>query len=85
MSSRPSSAAPLSSSTIPATIRSLAHTSDYSSQLTSTHIRLLEKQQEHAGLQALKEASGSLLERVEELAKMGNVMADGGEGECSLN
>ncbi len=44
-------------------------------------MKLLEKQQEHAGLQALKEASGDLLERVEELAKMGNVMADGGEGE----
>jgi hypothetical protein len=46
-------------------------------------MKLLEKQQEHASLQALKEASGHLLERVEELAKMGNVMADGGEGAFS--
>jgi hypothetical protein len=41
---------------------------------------LLHKQQEHAGLQALKEASATMLERVEKLAEMSNVMADGGEG-----
>jgi hypothetical protein len=40
---------------------------------------LLQKQQEHAALQALKEASGSLVERVEKLAAMSNIMADGGE------
>jgi len=41
---------------------------------------LLQKQQEHAGLEALREASAELLERVEKLAEMSNVMADGGEG-----
>jgi hypothetical protein len=52
------------------------------SNLTPTQIRLYEKQQEHASLQALKEASGQMLERVEELARMSHVMADGGVGEC---
>ena len=55
------------------------------SNLTPTQIRLYEKQQEHASLQALKEASGQMLERVEELARMSHVMADGGAGECSLS
>ena len=54
------------------------------SNLTPTQIRLYEKQQEHASLQALKEASGQMLERVEELASMSHVMADGGAGECAL-
>jgi hypothetical protein len=54
------------------------------SNLTPTQIRLYEKQQEHASLQALKEASGQMLERVEELARMSHVMADGGAGECLL-
>ena len=44
----------------------------------SYHV-LLQKQQEHAGLQALKEASAEMLQRVEKLAEMSNVMADGGE------
>lgn len=51
-------------------------------QLTRGQHILLQKQQEHAGLQALREASAGLLERVEKLAEMSNVMADGGEGEC---
>lgn len=76
------SSAPLAASSIPPTIQALAQQAG--AQLTPTQLRLLEKQQEHAGLQALKEASGNLLEKVEELAKMGNVMADGGEGEPSL-
>ncbi|KAK4685348.1 hypothetical protein P7C73_g4799, partial [Tremellales sp. Uapishka_1] len=41
---------------------------------------LYHKQQEHAGLQALREASALLVERVEKLAQMSNIMADGGEG-----
>ena len=41
---------------------------------------LLQKQQEHAGLQALREASAEMLQRVEKLAEMSSVMADGGEG-----
>lgn len=48
--------------------------------LTPTQLRLLEKQQEYASLQALKEASGNMLERIEQVAKMSNVMADGGVG-----
>lgn len=48
--------------------------------LTPTQLRLLEKQQEYASLQALKEASGLMLDRVEELARMSHVMADGGAG-----
>lgn len=76
------SSAPLAASSVPPTIQALAQQAN--TQLTPTQLRLLEKQQEHAGLQALKEASGNLLEKVEELAKMGNVMADGGEGE-SIN
>lgn len=50
-------------------------------QLPSSLQILLHKQQEHAGLQALREASATLLARVEKLAEMSNVMADGGEGE----
>lgn len=41
---------------------------------------LLQKQQEHSGLQALREASGDLVKRVEKLAESTNVMADGGKG-----
>lgn len=41
---------------------------------------LLQKQQEHSGLQALREASGDLVKRVEQLAESTNVMADGGKG-----
>jgi hypothetical protein len=48
--------------------------------LTPSLQTLLQKQQEHAGLQALREASAELLARVEKLAEMSNVMADGGEG-----
>jgi DASH complex subunit DAD2 len=51
-----------------------------STPLTPSLQTLLAKQQEHAGLQALREASANLVEKVEELARMGNVMADGGEG-----
>lgn len=43
---------------------------------------LLQKQQEHSGLQALREASGDLVKRVEKLAESTNVMADGGKGKC---
>ena len=46
---------------------------------------LLRKQQEYAGLQALREASAELLARVETLAEMSNVMADGGEGASSTD
>lgn len=55
-----------------------------SAGLTPSLQTLLQKQQEHAGLQALREASGDLLARAEELAKMSNIMADGGEGESAL-
>ncbi|EIW70361.1 DASH complex subunit DAD2 [Tremella mesenterica] len=48
-------------------------------QLTSSQQILLQKQQEHAGLQALREASANLLSRVDKLAEMSNTMADGGE------
>jgi DASH complex subunit DAD2 len=51
--------------------------------LTPSLQTLLQKQQEHAGLQALREASAELLARVEKLAEMSNVMADGGEGGSS--
>ena len=50
-------------------------------QLSPAHYILLQKQQEHAGLEALREASAGMLERVEKLAAMSNIMADGGEGE----
>jgi DASH complex subunit DAD2 len=50
-------------------------------QLTRSQHTLLQKQQEHAGLQALREASAGLLEKVEKLSEMSNIMADGGEGE----
>ncbi|WOO85646.1 DASH complex subunit dad2 [Vanrija pseudolonga] len=39
---------------------------------------LHQKQQEYASLQALREESARLVERVEKLAEMSNVMADGG-------
>lgn len=45
---------------------------------------LLQKQQERAGLQALREASAGLVERAEKLAEQSNVMADGGEGWLSF-
>ena len=51
------------------------------STLPPSYQTLLQKQQEHAGLQALKEASGDMVRRVEKLAEMSSVMADGGEGE----
>ncbi|WVQ81753.1 hypothetical protein IAT38_003878 [Cryptococcus sp. DSM 104549] len=40
---------------------------------------LYQKQQEYAGLQALREASGDLVARMEKIAEMTNIMADGGE------
>ncbi|WWD03035.1 hypothetical protein V865_001079 [Kwoniella europaea PYCC6329] len=40
---------------------------------------LYQKQQEYAGLQALREASAEMVTRVEKLAEMSNIMADGGE------
>ncbi|WWC89261.1 uncharacterized protein L201_004182 [Kwoniella dendrophila CBS 6074] len=40
---------------------------------------LYQKQQEYAGLQALREASAELVQRVEKLAEQSNIMADGGE------
>jgi DASH complex subunit DAD2 len=48
--------------------------------LPPTYTILLQKQQEYAGLQAFKEASNEMLQRIEKLAEMSNVMADGGEG-----
>jgi hypothetical protein len=48
--------------------------------LSTAHQILLQKQQEHAALQALRESSAVLLQRVEQLAEMSNIMADGGEG-----
>lgn len=47
---------------------------------TSQHV-LLQKQQEYAGLQALRESSADMVARVEKLGKMSSIMADGGEGE----
>lgn len=49
--------------------------------LTTAQEIFLQKQKEHAGLQALRESSALLLQRVEQLADMSNIMADGGEGE----
>ncbi|WVR07095.1 hypothetical protein IAU60_004134 [Kwoniella sp. DSM 27419] len=40
---------------------------------------LYQKQQEHSGLNALRDASAELVTRVEKLAEMSHVMADGGE------
>ncbi|KAJ9112172.1 hypothetical protein QFC20_002353 [Naganishia adeliensis] len=57
---------------------SLAHVEGID-QLTPSHVRLLEKQQEYHGLLELRRASLSMLERMEELARMSSVMADGGE------
>lgn len=42
---------------------------------------LLQKQNEYTGLSALKDASDQLVERIEKLAGMSNIMADGGESE----
>jgi len=52
--------------------------------LTTAQEIFLQKQKEHAGLQALRESSALLLQRVEQLAEMSNIMADGGEGEFCL-
>jgi len=46
---------------------------------------LYQKQQEYSGLQALKEASGEMVSRVEKLAEMSHIMADGGEGLLKLD
>jgi DASH complex subunit DAD2 len=51
--------------------------------LPPSHQLLLQKQQEHLGLLELREASAQVVARVEALAEMGNVMADGGEGKCA--
>jgi DASH complex subunit DAD2 len=58
--------------------------SQSTSNLSTAHQILLQKQQEHAGLQALRESSAALLQRVEQLAEMSNIMADGGEGMFGL-
>lgn len=42
-------------------------------------LNFYQKQQEYAGLQALREASADLVARAEKLAEMSNIMADGGE------
>ncbi|WVO16150.1 hypothetical protein L204_103820 [Cryptococcus depauperatus] len=46
-----------------------------------------QKQQEYAGLQALREASANLVQRAEKLAEMSHIMANGGEaiGEVMKN
>lgn len=54
------------------------------SLFTSSQLMLYQKQQEHAGLQALGAASAQLVERVEKLVEMSSVMADGGEGESDI-
>jgi hypothetical protein len=56
-------------------------TSQAPTNLSPSYQILFQKQQEHAGLQALRETSANLLEKVEKLAEMSNIMADGGEGE----
>lgn len=61
-------------------ITSIMSTSGAPTNLSPSYQILYQKQQEHAGLQALRETSATLLERVEKLAEMGNIMADGGEG-----
>ncbi|OCF36784.1 DASH complex subunit DAD2 [Kwoniella heveanensis BCC8398] len=53
--------------------------SKHPNNLPPSYQVLYQKQQEYAGLQALKEASGDLVQRVEKLAEMSNMMADGGE------
>lgn len=55
-------------------------TSQAPTNLSPSYQILYQKQQEHAGLQALRETSANLLEKVEKLAEMSNIMADGGEG-----
>lgn len=50
------------------------------STLPPSYITLLQKQQEYAALQALKEASGEMVKRIEKLGEMSHIMADGGEG-----
>lgn len=54
-------------------------------EYTPSQLMLYQKQQEHAGLQALRQASAQLVERVEKLGEMSNVMADGGEGEIHFS
>ena len=51
--------------------------------LSASHQILLQKQHEHQGLLALRDASTELLEQIEKLASMSNIMADGGEGTSS--
>ncbi|WVF71392.1 hypothetical protein IAT40_006196 [Kwoniella sp. CBS 6097] len=58
---------------------SSSSSSRHPNNLSPSYQVLYQKQQEYAGLQALKEASGDLLQRVEKLAEMSNIMADGGE------
>ena len=58
-------------------------TSQAPTNLSPSYQILFQKQQEHAGLQALRETSANLLEKVEKLAEMSNIMADGGEGEST--
>lgn len=50
------------------------------STLPPSLLRLHQKQQEYASLQALQEASSALVARVEGIAEQSNMMADGGEG-----
>ncbi|ORX36583.1 hypothetical protein BD324DRAFT_651073 [Kockovaella imperatae] len=52
---------------------------DDPSSLPPAHQLLLQKQREHLGLLQLRDASKDLLERVEKLAEMNHIMADGGE------
>jgi DASH complex subunit DAD2 len=58
--------------------------SNDTSHLTATQLRLYEKQQEYASLLALRQASGQMLDRVEELGKMSQIMADGGQAVSSV-
>ncbi|BEI81328.1 hypothetical protein CcaverHIS002_0204880 [Cutaneotrichosporon cavernicola] len=44
-----------------------------------TLLKLYHKQQEHSGLQALKEATEGMLAKADKLAEQSNMMADGGE------
>ena len=53
------------------------------SSLSTAHQNLLQKQHEHQGLVALRDASAELLDQIEKLAGMSNIMADGGEGASS--
>jgi hypothetical protein len=55
--------------------------SSSSSHLPASLQLLHQKQQEHAALQALHEASAELVARAERMAGMSGTMADGGESE----